>query len=79
MLIEYILMNSNFYGLESFLFEKEFLYIIIFKQIIDCNFLASFYPCIVIKGLYELCHPISPMPLPSLLVRHICPSLEREK
>ena len=35
-------MNSNFYGLESFSFEKEFLYIIIFKQMIDCNFLASF-------------------------------------
>ena len=35
-------MNLNFYGLESFLFEKEFLYIIIFKQMIDCNFLASF-------------------------------------
>ena len=32
-----------------------------------------------IKGLYELCHPISPMPLPSLFVRHICLSLEREK
>ena len=32
-----------------------------------------------IKGLYELCHPISPMPLPSLFVRHIYLSLEREK
>ena len=43
-----IFMNSDFYGLESFLFEKEFLYIIIFKQMIDCNFLAYFsYPCIV--------------------------------
>ena len=31
---------------------------------------------ILIKGLYELCHPISPMPLPSLVVRHICLSLE---
>ena len=30
-----IFMNSNFYGLEPFLFEKEFLYIIIFKQLID--------------------------------------------
>ena len=52
MLIELVLrtqifMNSNFYGLESFIFEKEFLYIIIFKQMIDCNFTAPFYPCIV--------------------------------
>ena len=37
-------MNSNFNGLESFSFEKEFFYLIIFKQMIDCNFLASFLP-----------------------------------
>ena len=47
MLIELVLQtqfftNSNFYGLESFFFEKEFSYTIIFKQMLDCNFLASF-------------------------------------
>ena len=45
--------NSNFYELEFlwtwilFLFEKEFLYITIFKQMVDCNFLSSFYLCII--------------------------------
>ena len=31
---------------------KEFLYIIIFKQMIDCNFLASFYLYIVKINYY---------------------------
>ena len=30
------------------------------------------------KGLYELCHPVSPMPLCCLVVGHICISLELE-
>ena len=37
-----IFMNSNSYELESFIFKKEFSHTIIFKQMIDCKFLASF-------------------------------------
>ena len=47
-----IFMKSNFYGLEYFFILKEFLYIIIFKQMIDCNFLASFYLYIVKINYY---------------------------
>ena len=42
MLIEIVLRTQIL-----FLFEKEFLYITIFKQMIDCNFLSSFYLCIM--------------------------------
>ena len=58
MLIELVLrtqifMNSNFCGLEFFfLFEKEFLYIIIFKQMVDCNFFSIFFYLCMVKIHY---------------------------